>query len=165
MRSARVVVAGRSMMLAVTLFLAGAFSATVVRGGTPGGTTPQAQQSSGALTFTGDLGMLIHYVKGDQTSAYDAAVGKLKESFAKLDSPERKQLGASWTMYKATEPGPNSSSVYVSIFQPPMKDADYNMFKIIAEVFPTEAQEMYKATTASFVGAQRFSFQKIAEFK
>ncbi|MBI1873047.1 MAG: hypothetical protein HYZ58_10525 [Acidobacteria bacterium] len=171
MRSPRLFTAGRPALLAITLFLAGAFSATVVRGG-----TDQAAQPAG-LTISGDAGLIFSIIKPDQTSAYEAAITKLKEAFGKIDpnkiddpalkqqAASRKQQAASWTIYKAVEPGPNGTVLYVSVLQPAVKDADYNVFKIISEAFPTEATELYKAASGGFVSMNKTTLLKLTDFK
>jgi hypothetical protein len=160
MRSPRLLTAGRPALLAITLFLAGAFSATVVRGG-----TEQAAAQPAGLTISGDAGLIFSIIKPDQTSAYEAAITKLKEAFGKIDNPTRKQQAASWTVYKAVEPGPNGSVLYVSVLQPAVKEADYNVFKIISEAFPTEAQELYKAASGGFVSMNKTTLLKLTDFK
>lgn len=164
MRSPRLLTAGRPALLAITLFLAGAFSAAVVRGGTEQAAPQPAAQPAG-LTISGDAGLIFSIIKPDQTSAYEAAITKLKEAFGKIDNPTRKQQAASWTVYKAVEPGPNGSVLYVSVLQPAVKEADYNVFKIISEAFPTEAQELYKAASGGFVSMNKTTLLKLTDFK
>ncbi|MBI4478283.1 MAG: hypothetical protein HY654_14005 [Acidobacteria bacterium] len=160
MRSTRLFSAGRPAILGVTLFVAGMLCATVAL------RSDAAQQAQPAgLTFSSDAGLIFSIIKPDQTVAYEASINKLKEAFGKIEDPVRKQQAASWTVYKAVEPGPNGSVLYVSVLQPSVKDADYNVFKIISEAFPTEAQELYKAASTAFVSMNKTTLTKLAEFK
>lgn len=165
MRSARVVATGRTAVLAIVVFLAGALSATAVRGTDLGfGVQGDAKQGP-TLKFDSDVGLIFNLIKADQAGPYEASIAKLKEAFAKIDNPDRKQQAGSWAMYKAAEPGPNSTVMYISVIQPPVKDAEYNIFKIIAEVFPTEATELYKTATPGFAGTAQYTLRKVADFR
>lgn len=160
MRAIRLLPARRPVLLALTFFVAGIISATVVLGAVYG----QQAQPAG-LTFTADAGLIFNIIKPDQTAAYEAAIKKLQESFAKIEDPIKKQMAAGWTIYKQVEPGQNGSVIYVSIINPVIKDADYSVMKIIADVFPVEAQEIYKSYSAAFVSLGKSNLVKVAEFK
>jgi hypothetical protein len=68
----------------------------------------------------------------------------------KSDKPERKKQAVGWKIFKAAEPGPNGSVIYVSIMDPALKDADYSVSDILAEVFPAEGLALYKTYSGAF---------------
>ena len=104
--------------------------------------------------FGSDAGMMFNSIKPDKTGDFEAVLAKVKEALQKSDKPERKQQAASWRVFKAIEPGANGSVLYVFWFDPPVKDADYTVSRILAEVFPTEAQELYKKFSDAYAGGQ-----------
>ncbi len=159
MRSTRLFSAGRPALLGLTLFLAGVMCTTAVMRSD----AAQAAQSGG-MTFASDAGLIFSIIKPDQTAAFEASITKMKEAFAKSENAQRKQQAAGWVVYKAVEPS-QGNVVYVSVINPTVKDADYNVFKIISEVFPTEAQELYKNAQGAFVSMSKTSLMKLADFK
>src|SRR5579862_3956914 len=104
---------------------------------------PQAQTAPTTRVFGSDAGMVLNFIKTEKTADFEAVVAKLKEALAKSDKPERKQQAASWKVFKAVEPGPPGSALYVFFIDPPVKGADYTVSAILAEAFPQEVQALY----------------------
>ena len=117
---------------------------------------PQAQSAPTARVFGSDAGMVLNFVKTEKTADFEAVMAKLKEALAKSDKPERKQQAASWKVFKAVEPGPPGSALYVFIIDPPVKGADYTVSTILAEAFPQEVQALYKQYAESYAQGQNF---------
>jgi len=111
-------------------------------------------QAPVARVFGSDAGMILNAIKEDKAQDFEDVVGKLKEAFQRSDKPGRKQQAASWRVFKAVERGANNSAIYVFWFDPPVKDADYTVSKILAEAFPGEAQALYKKFSDAYVGGQ-----------
>lgn len=113
--------------------------------------------------FSGDVGILFNVVKPDKTADFEMVVNKLKEAMAKSDKPGRKEQAAGWRVLKQAEPLPGGNVLYVFLIDPVVKDADYTVSKILAEVFPTEVQELFKVYSASFAGGVSMSnYQLVA---
>ena len=118
------------------------------------GQQPAAQQPAAppGITFDGDSGILIMYIKPDKTADFESAMAKLRDALAKSEKPERRQQAAGWKLYKAAEPGPNGSVTYVNVMSPVLKGAYYTMTKILYETFPTESQQIFPLLRDSFAG-------------
>jgi hypothetical protein len=114
----------------------------------------QAQAQASTRVFGADAGLIINTIKADRAADFEMVVGKLKEALQKSDKPERKAQAASWRVFKAVEAGPNGSVLYLFWFDPPVKDADYTVAKILAEAFPTEVQALYKTFNECYAGGQ-----------
>lgn len=117
---------------------------------------PQAQAAPTTRVFGSDAGMVLNFVKTDKTADFEAVIAKLKEALAKSDKPERKEQAAGWKVFKAVEPGPPGSALYVFIVDPPVKGADYTVSAILAEAFPQEVQALYKQYAESYSQGQNF---------
>jgi len=115
----------------------------------PAAQTPQPPPPPG-ITFDGDAGVLIMYIKADKTADFETAMAKLRDALAKSEKPERRQQAAGWKLFKAAEPGPNGSVTYVNVMSPVLKGADYTMTKILYETFPTESQQIFPLLRDSF---------------
>ncbi len=119
--------------------------------------TPQAR------VFTADAGIMFNVIKADKTADFEMVIGKLKEAFEKSENPVRKQQAAGWRVYKQAEPLPNGNVLYVFIIDPVVKDADYTVSRILAEVFPAEVQDLFKVYSAAFAGGVNMAnYQLIA---
>lgn len=126
-------------------FLAGMMvSATAVYAQQPAAQpAQQAQAVSNARLFPNDAGMVLNFIKPDKTADFEAVMAKLKEALEKSDKPERKQQAAGWKVFKSADPA-GANTLYVFVIDPAVKGADYQVSNIIAEAFPTEANELLK---------------------
>ncbi len=119
----------------------------------PAGQQPAAQPPAAATeaTFSGQVGVLLVQVKQGQESAYESLIAKLKESLAKNEKPERKTMAAGWKVYKSGEPM-SGNTLYVHIVDPVSPGQNYlETYKLIAETFPAEVQDLYGKTKDAFV--------------
>ena len=125
-------------------FLAGmVVSATAVYAQQPAAPAQQAQAVSNARLFNNDAGMVLNFIKPDNTADFEAVMAKLKEALEKSEKPERKQQAAGWKVFKSADPA-GANVLYVFVIDPSVKGADYQVSNIIAEAFPTEANELLK---------------------
>jgi hypothetical protein len=109
----------------------------------------QAQAVSNARLFNNDAGMVLNFIKPDKTADFEAVMAKLKEALEKSEKPERKQQAAGWKVFKSADPA-GANVLYVFIIDPSVKGADYQVSNIIAEAFPTEANELLKKYAESY---------------
>ncbi len=116
----------------------------------------QAQAAPNARVFASDAGMVLNFIKADKVADFEAVVAKLKEGLQKSEKPERKQQAASWKVFKAAEPGPGGSVLYVFFIDPSVKGADYTVSAILAEAFPQEVQTLYKQYADAYAQGQNF---------
>ncbi len=107
---------------------------------TPPAQQPAAQPAKPAVSFEGDLGELLIFVKPDKTADFEALLGRVKEGLVKLDTPETKQQASSLKFYKAPL-APNATvAIYAMIADPPLKGAEYWFLSILYKAYPTEGQ-------------------------
>lgn len=116
----------------------------------------QTQSPAPGRVFASDAGMVLNTIKPERTADFELVMAKLKEALQKSDKPERKQQAVGWRVYKATEPGANNSVLYVFWINPAVKGTDYTVSKILAEVFPSDVQELYKKFSDAYAGGQTF---------
>lgn len=114
---------------------------------------PPAQPAPAApnpFVFPGDGGVIFNFVKADKTADFEMVMGKVKEALAKSEKPERKQQGAGWRVFKASEAGPNGAAIYVFIMDPVAKGSEYSVGNILVEGFGAEGQTLYKTYSESY---------------
>jgi hypothetical protein len=105
---------------------------------------PPTQQAQAAppQVFGSDAALVLNFIKADKTADFEAVIEKLKEALQKSDRPERKQQAVGWRVFKASEPGPAGTAIYMFVIDPPLKGANYSVAALLAEAFPAEAQAL-----------------------
>src|ERR671910_362118 len=67
-------------------------------------------------------------------------------------TPTPAEQAAGWKVFKSNQPGPNNTAVYIFRIDPVVKDAEYDISRLIAEVFPVEVQELFQKYKDAFAG-------------
>jgi hypothetical protein len=114
-----------------------------------------AAPAAPVLTLDGEVALITILIKPDKTADFELVLSKLKEALAKSDKPERKQQAAGWKVFKSTTTaqGPSgTSAVYVMRIDPVVKGQEYDISRLIAEVFPVEVQELFNKYKEAFAG-------------
>ena len=84
---------------------------------------------------------------------FETVLTKLRAALTDSKDPVRNQQGWGWKIFKAAEPGPNGSVLYVFVMDPAVKGADYGIAKILSEAYPSEVMELYRMYTGAFAPA------------
>jgi len=103
--------------------------------------------------FASEQGLIFNAIRPDKVMDFETVIARLRAALANSKDPVRNQQGWGWKIYKAAEPGPNGSVLYVFVMDPVVKGADYGVAKILAEAYPTEIMELYRMYTTSFATA------------
>src|SRR3954465_4421059 len=83
--------------------------------------------------FASEQGLIFNAIKPDKVMDFETVIARLRAALMNSKDPVRNQQGWGWKIYKATEPGPNNSVLYVFVMDPAVKGADYGVAKILAE--------------------------------
>lgn len=110
-----------------------------------------AQPAAPVLALDGDAVTMTVLIKPDKTADFEAVLAKVKEALAKSEKAERKQQAAGWTVYKANQ-AVNGNTAYIMIISPVVKGQEYDITRLIAEVYPTEVQDFFQKYKDSFAG-------------
>ena len=100
---------------------------------------------------TCDVALITVLIKPDKTADFEMVLAKVKESLAKSENAERKQQAAGWLVFKSSTPV-QGNAVYIMRIDPIVKGAEYDLMRIIAEVFPVEVQEIFAKYKDAFAG-------------
>jgi len=103
--------------------------------------------------FASEHGLIFNAIRPDKVADFEMVLAKLRDALANSKDPVRNQQGWGWKIFKAAEPGPNGSVLYVFVMDPAVKGADYGVAKILAEAYPNEIMDLYRMYTASFAAA------------
>jgi hypothetical protein len=104
--------------------------------------------------FASDAGIIFSAIKPAAAKDFETVLGRLRQALAASPDPTRRQQATGWKIFKAAEPGPNGSVLYVFVMDPAVKGADYGVAKILAEAYPAEAQQLYRLYIGAFASGQ-----------
>jgi hypothetical protein len=115
---------------------------------------PSAPATGPARAFTAPVGLLFNTVRPERAADFEKAIAYVKAALEKSTDPDVQAQARGWRMYKAAEPGPNSTILYVFVIDPTVPGADYGLGRILAETYPDMAQlqEIWKLYTGSVTG-------------
>jgi len=103
--------------------------------------------------FASEQGLIFNAIRPDKVMDFETVLVKLRAALADSKDPVRNQQGWGWKIFKAAEPGPNGSVLYVFVMDPAVKGADYGVAKILAEAYPSEIMDLYRMYTTAFAPA------------
>jgi hypothetical protein len=107
-----------------------------------------------ARTFSAPAGFLFNTVRRERQKDFELFLGYLKIALDKATDPNVQTQARGWSMFRATEPGPNNTILYVFVLDPTVMEADYSLGRILADAYPdaVELMEIWKLYTSSIVG-------------
>jgi hypothetical protein len=108
---------------------------------------------SAGRVFAAEQGIIFNAIRPDKVADFDTVIAKLRKALETSKDPLRNQQGGSWKIFKAVEPGPNGSVLYVFVMDPAVKGADYGVAKILAEAYPMEIMDLYRMYSGAFAAA------------
>jgi hypothetical protein len=122
----------------------------------------QAQEAPAkpVLPLEGDAVVITMLIKPDKTADFESVLAKYKEALEKSEKPARKQQLAGLKVFKSTQQA-QGNAVYILYVDPVVKDEEYDISRVIAEVFPTEVQEIFNKYKDSFAGRAITSLNKV----
>lgn len=97
------------------------------------------------------VALITILIKPDRTGDFEMVLNRVKESLAKSENPQRKQQAAGWTIFKSPT-AVQGNAVYIMRIDPIVNGAEYDLMRIIAEVFPVEVQEIFAKYKDAFAG-------------
>jgi len=112
------------------------------------------------MALDGDAAMVTILIKGDKTADFESVISKYKEALAKSDNPKRKEQLAGMRFFKSPT-AVQGNAMYIISVDPVVKGEEYDITRVVTEVFPVEVQEVYAKYKDSFAGRQIISLNKI----
>ena len=117
----------------------------------PAAAAPAQAPAKPVFTLNGDVALITMLIKPDKTADFEFVLNKLKEALNKSEKPERKQQAAGWQVFKSSQMA-QGNAVYIMRIDPVVKDQEYDISRLIAEVFPVEVQEIFAKYKDAFAG-------------
>lgn len=124
-----------------------------------------------AIAFASEAGLLLSPITPSQTSVFEDVMARVRDGLQKSTDPVRKQQAAGWKIYKSADPF-QGFTLYVSVMDPAVKGAEYNVFEILKETMTdAEARALFEqfrtafGTTQSLVSMSPFMSMSAVEEK
>jgi hypothetical protein len=133
---------------------------TLAAAGVASAQEPAKEPAKPVLTLEGDSAIVLLLIKGDKTADFEAVIAKYREAFAKSDNPKRKEQLAGLTFLKSPTPM-SGNTAYIFRVDPVVKGEEYDITRIIYEVFPSEATDMFNKYKDAFAGRQIIPLNKL----
>lgn len=138
------------MFRGLQVFVSGIALAGFTLAGAAAASAQEAAKPAPALTLDGDAAVITILIKADKTADFDSVLAKYKEALSKSDNATRKSQLAGMKFFKgaATAQG----VPYIIVVDPVVKGEEYDITRIVNEVFPSEVQAVFQKYKDSFAG-------------
>ncbi len=133
---------------------------TLAAAGVASAQEPAKEPAKPVLTLEGDSAIVLLLIKGDKTADFEAVIAKYREALGKSDNPKRKEQLAGLTFLKSPTPM-SGNTAYIFRVDPVVKGEEYDITRIIYEVFPSEATDMFNKYKDAFAGRQIIPLNKL----
>jgi hypothetical protein len=121
---------------------------------------PAQEPAKPVLPLDGDATVMIVLIKPDKTADFEAVIAKYKEALGKSDNAVRKEQLAGMKIFKSPA-AMGGNAAYIFSFDPVVKDQEYDITRIVLEVFPSEAADVYNKYKDAFAGRQIIPLNKV----
>jgi hypothetical protein len=124
----------------------------------PGGVTPGVPAPVvppvplGARVFAAKSGLIFNTVRPDRVVDFEMVMGYLQAAFEKSADARVREQAKGWRVFKATEPGPNNTVLYVFVLDPAVPGADYGLGRILSDAYPDQIEKIWTLYTGSLAG-------------
>jgi hypothetical protein len=122
----------------------------------PAGTTPAPAATPAVPTaraFTAPTGIILNAVRPERAVDFELVIGYVQAALAKSASPQIRAQAGGWRMFKATEPGPNNTVLYIFLLDPAVAGADYALGPILSDAYPEQVEQIWKLYQGALAGA------------
>ena len=133
---------------------------TLAGAGVASAQEPAKEPAKPVLTLEGEAAIVILLIKPDKTADFETVVAKYREAFAKSDNPKRKEQLAGMAFMKSPTPV-GGNTAYIFRADPVVKGEEYDITRIIYEVFPSEATDMFNKYKDAYAGRQIIPLNKL----
>jgi hypothetical protein len=119
-----------------------------------GAAVASAQEAKPApvMALEGDAAVITILIKPDKTADFESVLSKYKEALEKSDNAVRKQQLTGMKFFKSPVAVQGGNIAYIVVVDNVVKGEEYDITRVITEVFPVEVQALYQKYKDSFAG-------------
>jgi hypothetical protein len=112
---------------------------------------PPGEPQKPVFTLKSEAAILTFLIKPDKTADFEMVLERLKAALQKSENARRREQAAGWKVFKSSELA-QGNAVYVMRIDPVVKGEEYDITRLIAEVFPVEVQDLFVKYKDAFAG-------------
>ena len=112
------------------------------------------------MALDGDAAVITILIKPDKTADFEKVIAKYRESLEKSENATRKQQLTGMRFFKSPTQA-QGNAMYIIYVDAVVKGEEYDITRVVTEVFPTEVQAIYQLYKDSFAGRQIIPLNKI----
>jgi len=127
-----------------------------------GAAVASAQEAKAApvMSLDSDAAVITILIKPDKTADFESVIAKYKEALEKSENPTRKKQLAGMRFFKSPMAA-QGNAMYIIYVDDVVKGEEYDITRIVTEVFPVEVQTVYQKYKDSFAGRQIIPLNKV----
>ncbi|HUQ88899.1 MAG TPA: hypothetical protein VM096_15185 [Vicinamibacterales bacterium] len=148
------------MLRGLQVFVSGIALATFTLAGAAVASAQEAAKQAPVLTLDGDAAVITILIKPDKTADFEAVMSKYREALGKSDNAARKNQLAGLKIFKSPTQA-NGNAMYLIVADPVVKGEEYDITRVVNEVFPSEVTDIYNKYKDSFAGRQIILLNKV----
>jgi len=133
---------------------------TLAAAGVASAQEPAQEPAKPVLPLEGDATVVIVLIKPDKTADFETVIAKYKDAFAKSDNAKRKEQLAGIKVYKSPT-AMAGNTAYLFHIDPVVSGEEYDITRVIHEVFPSESTDMFNKYKEAFAGRQIIPLNKL----
>ncbi|MDO8679786.1 MAG: hypothetical protein Q7R30_14760 [Acidobacteriota bacterium] len=142
----------RCRMMMVVMIVVGLLQGGLFRAAAQGPGAVQAEAAKIVFALNGDAAIVTMLIKPDKTADFEYVLTRLKDALQKSENPRCREQAVGWRVFKSAQMA-QGNAVYVMRIDPVIKGEEYDITRLIAEVFPVEVQELFVKYRDSFAGS------------
>jgi hypothetical protein len=96
--------------------------------------------------------VIFNAVRPDRVADFEIVMGYLRAALEKSTDPAVQAQARGWRVFKASEPGPNATVLYVFLLDPAAPGTDYGLGRILSDAYPDQVQDIWKLYTGALAG-------------
>ena len=99
-------------------------------------------------------GMMFNVVRPERVVDFETGHWLPAGALEKSTNPQVREQARGWRMFKAAEPGPNGTVLYVFLIDPAVAGADYALGPILSDAYPDQIEQIWKLYQGALAGWQ-----------
>lgn len=104
-----------------------------------------------ALALEGPVAMVFHTIKADQGPQFEQLFDRLRTGLTASQTATRRQQIAGWRLLKQNASTAEGHLIYIAVIDPVVAGQEYDMARLLAELYPDEGAPLYQVLLASHV--------------
>lgn len=148
------------MFRGLQVFVSGVTLAGLTLAGAGVAMAQEAAKPAPVMTLEGDAAVITLLIKAEGVADFETVIAKYKEALAKNDNPVRKEQLAGMKFFKSPT-AVQGNAMYIFYVDPVVKGQEYDITRVVTEVFPVEVKEIYEKYKAAYAGRQIIVLNKI----